>query len=1005
MPFDQFKTQVLLLHSEQNTLDTLSSGFSDRYTVHCAKSGSEALNTLGDTPIHVIVSAQHLPGMSGAEALREAKKRSPDTIGILLTGEKEGAVVGEKELFQVVRGGISTDDLIRLIDSATQQTRLMALAESANDIAANIDDTVAEHIIMETSENGATIISDGTGRMPALDPTTVPKSGPVGAAMVDILVITKDKEFLSTIKDSTRGMHNVRCASSLKQAEDTIRKYKIGVALVDAATVASQVERLTEHLRKLQKRLVSIVAGRRGDGEMLMDLINRGKVYRFLLKPVSPGRARLAIEASVKHHLEAPDSAFKLSRIVPPPAKPVLLKPALKSRLASIKTVPLDTASSKPEPTPESTPKPAAKPNPKPAAKTTPTPVAESTPKPVSKATPRPVSKTTRRPAPEIKARRNEALIHAGDKLSDAFDDGASFARPAVEKLRSLAQSIIDRKSSRPGTGSIPATKAAAPGNGAPTSRLNLKLIAVGAAAVIVVVGVGFWLFGSSDEREMPDEAVSVTPTTMEGLPDVGREAAVVDEPAVNIDELLEEARLARDAGQVFNPPESNAIELFLAALVISPDDSIAVAELDATLDEALGMAETALIENRTADTAAALARVALARPDHERLPFLNAQLEQLLLRDHLVSARDAIRDDRLEDAATAIAAARELEVEETGEIKLVEEELFEARSARRTDEVLALANARLESGSLTSPVNDNARYYFQLALSKDPENAAAQTGLSVVASKIVLQAREEIDGGRFNSAEALLAEARQLDPTSDELGTTSKALADARQRVEDERLRVEAEQRAAAKREADEKRLAEEREAAERIAEEQRLRNEQLAAEAAAALAAAEAAREAAAAQAAASQPATLVEQNGTAAEVPETASVVDSPTESAPNEAPIVAAATLESPAEEEEPVEASAPGESPVAASTLTRTRYVAPRYPRSAERRNLSGWVDVVFTVALDGSVKNIEVVNSQPGDTFVNSATKAVAKWEFEPVVENGDVVEKRAGVRMMFALQ
>ena len=42
-----------------------------------------------------------------------------------------------------------------------------------------------------------------------------------------------------------------------------------------------------------------------------MDLINRGKVYRFLLKPVSPGRARLAIEASAKHHLEAPDAAFK----------------------------------------------------------------------------------------------------------------------------------------------------------------------------------------------------------------------------------------------------------------------------------------------------------------------------------------------------------------------------------------------------------------------------------------------------------------------------------------------------------------------------------------------------------------------------------------------------------------------------------------------------------------------------------------------------------------------
>ena len=89
MSLEQFKKQVLLLHSEQSTLDTLSSGFNDRYTVHCATSGSEALNTLGEIQIDVIVSAQVLPGMSGLEALREAKKRSPETIGILLAGGVE----------------------------------------------------------------------------------------------------------------------------------------------------------------------------------------------------------------------------------------------------------------------------------------------------------------------------------------------------------------------------------------------------------------------------------------------------------------------------------------------------------------------------------------------------------------------------------------------------------------------------------------------------------------------------------------------------------------------------------------------------------------------------------------------------------------------------------------------------------------------------------------------------------------------------------------------------
>ena len=92
-------------------------------------------------------------------------------------------------------------------------------------------------------------------------------------------------------------------------------------------------------------------------------------------------------------------------------------------------------------------------------------------------------------------------------------------------------------------------------------------------------------------------------------------------------------------------------------------------------------------------------------------------------------------------------------------------------------------------------------------------------------------------------------------------------------------------------------------------------------------------------------------------------------------------------------------------PVAISTLTRTKYVAPRYPRAAQRRGDSGWVDIVFTVTLDGSVKDVEVRKSQPDGVFDNAAIRAVEKWTFEPVIEAGNVVEKRAGVRMMFALE
>ena len=56
---------------------------------------------------------------------------------------------------------------------------------------------------------------------------------------------------------------------------------------------ARPLEKLTEHLRNMRKRLVAIVAGRRDDGEMLMDLINRGKVYRLRALDI-PERERTA---------------------------------------------------------------------------------------------------------------------------------------------------------------------------------------------------------------------------------------------------------------------------------------------------------------------------------------------------------------------------------------------------------------------------------------------------------------------------------------------------------------------------------------------------------------------------------------------------------------------------------------------------------------------------------------------------------------------------------------
>ncbi|MGI9221907.1 MAG: TonB family protein [Woeseiaceae bacterium] len=916
MALEQFKTQILLLHSEQSTLDKLSTGFADRYTVHCATSGSEALNTLGQTAIDVIVTAQQLPGMSGLDALREAKRRSPETVGILLAGnDGEGveALVGANEVFQVVRGGVTPDSLRALIDDATRQARLMQLTESANDTTADVDAS-AEHIVMETSENGSSIITDVTGQVPALDPKKFEEAN-VGSRSVDVLVLTKDDEFLTTVRESARGMHTIVAASTLAQADEAVASQTVGVAVVDAAMVGDNVEKLTMHLRAKSPRLVSIVAGRRDDGEMLMDLINRGKVYRFLLKPVSPGRARLAIEASAKHHLEAPDAAFKAQGSASTtPAK------AAKRAPAPAPTAKRSAAASKPKPAP----KPAA---PKPTT-------SDSQPIPKIVVEPRPVP---------------ESQTFDSDRLGDAFTgDDSSFTETMTGIFRTVGEkfsSATSRDTSDPIVESIvepvvdpivepvvePVVESSPQAMSDPMLAsndsdgpmyLNPKVLGIGGAALVVAIAFGWWLFSGSD-----DPVETARPSIAE------------QNPRLN------------------------------SAPVIDAD--LSAEERTKLVNESLAVAESALLARNSADAAVALQRVVAADPDNARLPFLMAQLEQMQLREFLDSSRVAIREGRFEDAAVALNDARALGSNDTTEIELASDELNAALSSQRVEDVLTKANARLDSGDLTAPSNDNASYYYELALSNDPGNAAAEQGLSAVASKLVLQARTEIDAGRFGGAEQLLNDARRLDPRSAEVVSTAAALSaarsDAAQRQRD------AEQRQAEQQAAD-ARAAQQAEA-ERLAAAQTYAIEET--------------------------PADNLTDDKTEipADLPPPAS-----SGQADNAGRVadVQSTTAEPPAPVEEPVQQRI---QPVAASSLNRTKYVAPKYPRAAQRRGVSGWVEIEFVVDIDGSVTQASVVNSEPGLTFVNAAVKAVEGWKYEPIIENGVVVQKLAAVRMMFAVE
>ena len=68
-------------------------------------------------------------------------------------------------------------------------------------------------------------------------------------------------------------------------------------------------------------------------------------------------------------------------------------------------------------------------------------------------------------------------------------------------------------------------------------------------------------------------------------------------------------------------------------------------------------------------------------------------------------------------------------------------------------------------------------------------------------------------------------------------------------------------------------------------------------------------------------------------------------------------------------------------------------VAPVYPRRAQTRGIEGYVLLKFTVTKIGTVRDPQVVESQPPGIFDRAALSAALKFKYKPKVVNGEPID------------
>ncbi|MFT7259586.1 MAG: response regulator RpfG family c-di-GMP phosphodiesterase [Glaciecola sp.] len=122
--------KILFVDDEPDILSSFKRQFRNKAEISTANSGQEALDLMdSEGEFAVIVSDMRMPNMDGAEFLEKAKKKSPNTVRILLTGQTDQnsaiAAINKGQIFSFLSKPCPQDILQDTLKSAIGQYRLI----------------------------------------------------------------------------------------------------------------------------------------------------------------------------------------------------------------------------------------------------------------------------------------------------------------------------------------------------------------------------------------------------------------------------------------------------------------------------------------------------------------------------------------------------------------------------------------------------------------------------------------------------------------------------------------------------------------------------------------------------------------------------------------------------------------------------------------------------------------------------------------------------------------
>ena len=258
---------LLIVDDETRILRALKAVFRSGYRVRTTTNCSEALHILKTEQVNAIISDQRMPEMRGVDLLNRARRISPNTMRLLMTGYSDVSSILD---------AINQGEVYRYITKPWGQDEIQAVVANAVKISQKLYDV---------------------DYAPTYDATTATDY----AEKPELLVLDRHQ----TIYEVVRSQFSESCIVHYSQTiEDTVKIFvrrPVKVVIVNVPRGNSDYLSFLKLIKGQHPSIVTIAVMAESDADQIIDLINQGQIYRHLPLTIPPGRTRICIQSAINY--------------------------------------------------------------------------------------------------------------------------------------------------------------------------------------------------------------------------------------------------------------------------------------------------------------------------------------------------------------------------------------------------------------------------------------------------------------------------------------------------------------------------------------------------------------------------------------------------------------------------------------------------------------------------------------------------------------------------------